>query len=214
MKIIATIFAVALCVASFAAAQDCPAIGSGGDTTLNKLKNRTQMPGSYIRMPVRAFLTSTPTIDDRHKHMDKFSAEDRAKIDSVNRLSVALEGFLIDAKQSGPEACNCQSKSRHDYHVWIAPEPPLAGDKAAAKAMRANSVVVEPTPYWQEQHGDTWRLRFFTRLAHDRARVRVSGWVMYDPEHPDQIGKTRATLWEIHPVTKVEVWSGGDWREL
>jgi len=37
---------------------------------------------------------------------------------------------------------------------------------------------------------------------------------MMDPEHPDQVGKTRKTLWEIHPVLKIEVFSGGQWREL
>ncbi len=30
----------------------------------------------------------------------------------------------------------------------------------------------------------------------------------------DQVGKTRATLWEIHPILKIEVWSGNRWREL
>jgi len=37
---------------------------------------------------------------------------------------------------------------------------------------------------------------------------------MLDPEHPDQVGRTRAILWEIHPILKIEVWSGNRWQEL
>ena len=199
---------------ALAHAQTCPAIGDGGDTTLNKLKNRTAMPASFIEMPVRAFLTSTPTVIGRHKFMDKFSTAERAKIDSADKLAIALEGFLVAAKQSEPEACNCHRVTQRDFHVWIAPEQPPEGDPDSAKAIRARSVIVEPTPYWQSQHKDTWRLRTLSHLAKDRARVRISGWVMYDPEHPSELGKTRGTLWEIHPVTKIEVWSGGGWREL
>jgi hypothetical protein len=44
--------------------------------------------------------------------------------------------------------------------------------------------------------------------------VRISGWILLDPEHPDQVGKTRATIWEIHPVMKIEVSTGGMWREF
>jgi len=37
---------------------------------------------------------------------------------------------------------------------------------------------------------------------------------MFDPEHPDQIKKTRATLWEVHPVLKIEVFQNGQWTEF
>lgn len=31
---------------------------------------------------------------------------------------------------------------------------------------------------------------------------------MLDPEHQDMIDEgLRSTLWEIHPITKIEVWS-------
>jgi len=39
----------------------------------------------------------------------------------------------------------------------------------------------------------------------DSLAVRISGWLMLDPEHPDQLGKTRGTIWEIHPVMKLKV---------
>jgi len=59
-----------------------------------------------------------------------------------------------------------------------------------------------------------WTKAKLTALATSKSRVRVSGWILMDPEHPDQVGKTRATLWEIHPIVKIEVFSGGKWREL
>ena len=34
---------------------------------------------------------------------------------------------------------------------------------------------------------------------------------MYDFEHPPQVGKTRGTLSETHPVMKIEVLKDGQW---
>jgi len=45
--------------------------------------------------------------------------------------------------------------------------------------------------------------------------VVIYRWTMLDPEHPEEIGKSRGTIWEIHPVMKVEVQQpGGGWNEL
>jgi hypothetical protein len=38
------------------------------------------------------------------------------------------------------------------------------------------------------------------RLHLTTTEVRIRGWLMLDQEHPEQIGKTRGTLWEIHPI--------------
>jgi hypothetical protein len=38
---------------------------------------------------------------------------------------------------------------------------------------------------------------------------------MLDPEHQDMINSDlRSTLWEIHPITKIEVFSDGQWVDL
>jgi hypothetical protein len=37
---------------------------------------------------------------------------------------------------------------------------------------------------------------------------------MLDQEHPDQVGRTRGTLWEIHPIMKIEVNRNGGWTTL
>lgn len=34
-----------------------------------------------------------------------------------------------------------------------------------------------------------------------------------DPAHKGHLGKLRATLWGIHPITKIEVFRDGKWVE-
>jgi hypothetical protein len=125
-------------------------------------------------------------------------------VSALERKGITVESFLIAVKQQGPETTNCQRKELRDYHLWIVD---------AQGHTRAQAVVAEVTPRWlAANHG--WRLRFLKHLADQQAKVRLTGWLMLDPEHPDQIGKTRGGLWEIHPITKIEVFSGGRWIEL
>ena len=51
-------------------------------------------------------------------------------------------------------------------------------------------------------------------LLDNHVQVRISGWLFFDPEHPDQLGVTRATLWEIHPVMQIDVNQNGRWIPL
>jgi hypothetical protein len=44
--------------------------------------------------------------------------------------------------------------------------------------------------------------------------VRFSGWLLFDPEHKNHLGRFRQTLWEIHPITKIEVSTDGEWVDL
>jgi hypothetical protein len=37
---------------------------------------------------------------------------------------------------------------------------------------------------------------------------------MLDPDHPNMVGSARGTIWEIHPITKIEVWKSGAWVDL
>jgi hypothetical protein len=45
-------------------------------------------------------------------------------------------------------------------------------------------------------------------------RIRATGWLMYNFEHHAQIAKTRGTLWEVHPVMKIEVFQSGESKEF
>lgn len=203
-------FLVAFFLSAGAAWACPPQGGDGGDTALNVLKNRTSAPSSYRELTVAEFLKEFPLLHTPRR-TDRYSAQQAAAITPREQEGIALVGYLLAAKQSGPEATNCHSKTRRDYHLWIGPEKPSSAEEA--KAMRAQAVIVEPTPNTLSEH-KTWRLHTLQQLARQEAKVRISGWVLYDPEHPDQLAKTRGTLWEVHPVMKIEVWSGGGWREL
>lgn len=189
----------------------CPPEGDGGDPILNRLKNRTSIPQRPTAQTISTFLhNNTPDLHTR-KFRSEFTAAQTAYVDAREKTGVMLEGYLLDAHQSGPETANCHQMEDRDFHVWLGERAGV--DKREAKDLRAGSIVVEPTPQGQRAHSD-WRLHILRKLVRDGARVRITGWLMYDPEHPDQLGRTRATLWELHPVTKIEVQSGGRWREL
>jgi hypothetical protein len=186
--------------------EGCPPEGSGGDQVLNRLKNRDLPAPSYTPLSIGEIVANRPFAAERMGRSDRWRWDSQASesiADWENR-GVIVEGYLLKARQQDPESCNCKDKRRRDYHLWIASE---ASDEREA------SIVAEVSPRLLPAHPN-WRLRFLSRLAQNRARVRLSGWLMWDQEHPDQIGKTRGTLWEIHPIHKIEVWSGGRWRSL
>jgi len=37
---------------------------------------------------------------------------------------------------------------------------------------------------------------------------------MVDPDHVNHLGKYRGTLWEVHPITKFEVFQDGQFVDL
>jgi hypothetical protein len=47
-----------------------------------------------------------------------------------------------------------------------------------------------------------------------REKVRMTSWLTYDQEHAEQIGKTRRTLYEVHPIHAIQVWRGNKWATL
>lgn len=185
--------------------RECPPRGDGGDPALNFLKNRTDS-AAWAPVPFDSVesLPWPPAVERRRR-----SAWSRSDADAVARyegLPVALEGFLAGAKQEGPETPNCHGADAEfrDWHMWLVAEPTRD---------RSGSIVVETTPVIRAQH-PAWTLAAMRRLVRERTPVRVSGWLLLDPEHPDQVGKTRGTIWEIHPIMRIEVKQMGRWVPL
>jgi hypothetical protein len=183
----------------------CPPEGDGGDPALNKLKNRVD-EGNYASVTFDALeqLPWPKTAERRNRA--EWSASDTAAIARYEGIPVSVEGYLADAKESGPESCNChgQDPQFRDWHIWLTK---LAGED------RTQSIVVETTPRVRAKHPD-WKLDLPHKIIKEQQRVRISGWVMFDPEHPDQVGKTRGTIWEIHPIMQIEVQQQGKWVTL
>ena len=56
--------------------------------------------------------------------------------------------------------------------------------------------------------------RICNLLVMPQVQVRVSGWLMMDPNHADQIGQSRGTTWEIHPILAIEARRNNAWVPL
>jgi hypothetical protein len=182
--------------------------GAGGDPLLNRLKNRIAAPDEKI---IREFSVAQ-IVGIPHDILDQEGKRRRATwypssllaAKKYESMGVRVTGYILRAKQSGLESANGYIDSLRDYHIWLSDSP---------EGQRNNSMIAEITPRWKIVHPE-WRLRFFNELAEQRAKVRVTGWLLWDEEHASEVEKSRGTQWEIHPATKFEVWTGGVWREL
>lgn len=183
--------------------EGCPPSGDGGDPVLNTLKNRVDET-TWQPTTISALLTLDWPESIEGRSRARWSDADAQAIARYEGTPVQVEGYLVQAKKMSPETPNCHSVEHVDYHIWMVDDP---------SKDRAQSVVIETTPRVRVSHSQ-WHLRRMQDLARTKERVRISGWLMMDPEHPDQIGKTRGTIWEIHPVMQIETFSGGEWRPL
>lgn len=183
----------------------CPPEGDGGDPALNKLKNRID-EGNYMAVPFGVFvkLPWPKTIERRDRA--KWSQSDAAEVARYEGTPVSIEGYLASSKEEGPESCNCHGADDEfrDFHVWLTEN---------ANDDRTNAIVVEVSPPVRAKHPN-WTTSLLGQIARKDQRVRISGWTMLDPEHPDQVGKTRGSIWEVHPVMKIEVMQNGSWTEI
>jgi hypothetical protein len=187
----------------------CPPEGDGGDSMLNRLKNRSQPPESYREMTAEQFLTEFTSWMYTPRQRERFSWTQKRYIAPRESTGVMLVGYLLGARQEAPEASHCHDPLQRNVRLW------LGSRRAAspARRMRVRAVILEVTPSGQRMH-PSWRLRMLQRLARRRALVRISGWPLYNSENPQELGRSRGTLWEVHPVTMIEVWSRGQWYAL
>jgi len=183
----------------------CPAEGDGGDRPLNILKNRVDS-ATWVDTPLASVVTLPWPPDVTRRTRTEWSRRDSVVIARNEGLPVSVEGYFVGAKQEGPEATNCHgAESRfRDWHLWLSANPGKD---------RRRSIVVETTPAVRATHPE-WSLNDIHKLVRDSMYVRVSGWLLFDQDHPEQVGKTRGTLWEIHPVMRIEVIRKGKWIEL
>lgn len=118
----------------------------------------------------------------------------------------SIEGYVVEVKAGGIEAANCYSYRERDVHIHVA---------ARADASRTEWVVVEVTPRarrYAAESGQDWSAAALRGQLVGR-RCRFEGWLLFDREHADESehtapgarGNWRATAWELHPVTSIEV---------
>jgi hypothetical protein len=184
---------------------DCPPEGDGGSPEFIRWKNRSDTPDSYH--PVKWEAIATLQYPDGPKNWGKWTKADAiAAIKKYNGIPVSTTGYVVAAKvQTGDgEICNCHFGKRGnvDWHVALTKHE---GDG------EEDAVVVEPTPRFFAQHPGWDRLKDYVDTS---TLVRVSGFLMFDSEHRNHLHRYRTTLWEIHPITKLEVFQSGQWVNL
>lgn len=183
--------------------QGCPAGGDGGDSQLNIRKNRTDSAPWYP-VSIASILNLQWPRSIEQKHRSDWSYTDANEIARYEGIPVQIEGWLAGAKQQGPESCNCHSVNDVDNHLWIVD---------STNKTRAQSVVAEITPRMRALHPG-WAFSRIQSLVGKQVKVRISGWLMMDQEHPDQVGQTRGTIWEIHPIIAFDVQGPNGWVSL
>jgi len=206
---------------NFPASNPCANSGDGrGDPALDLKKNRWTAPAQSdmapsITAPANMIGLPEPSavksIKLRANWPDVAAVQ---QLDSLENHAVTVVGYLVGAKEEDVgdgESCNChEPKVLFDYHLYLAGKPGVPIAQAA---------VVEMTPRWRAAY-PSWGTAengfsgFATIKSHMNEQVRVTGWLLFDEEHLDQVGRYRATVWEIHPITTFEYEKGGSWVTL
>src|SRR5262249_40733784 len=131
-----------------------------------------------------------------------WSSDDKDSVARFEGVAVRSIGYVLDQRHESTESPNCHDVDHRDFHIWLAANASDGKDKA---------MVIEVAPRVRAGRPG-WSDAALASLKGQQ--VRISGWLMLDQEHPEQIGKTRATLWEIHPILHIEVNQGGKWVSI
>lgn len=209
----------------------CGASGSGGDRATNAWKNRTDSATTYhpVMWSALARLPFPRNGKSRRTGSNGWTAAELARIARYEGTPISVEGYLSGVREQIPpidsitgklergETANCggNTSPRVDWHVYLTAKP---------NDSHRQAIVVEATPRVRPAHPG-WTLDALQQLSAAGTPVRVSGWLMFDPEHWDQMWKylgasdtvgvkARITLWEIHPITRIEVKRDGAWHSL
>lgn len=162
---------------------------------LNRLKNRVTAPTPAEINPKVTLAAVLAPGNDIGRWKVRYGAE--------------VTGYVDDVKVGGIETVNCHAHTPQyrDTHIELVLDPMDSG--------AVQRVIVEVTPRWRAmmaEKGVDWS----TRALRDRFLgrwVKVTGWMLFDVEHKNESENTaqgrprnwRATAWEIHPVTNIEV---------
>ena len=205
-------------------ATGCSAAG-GYDGYLNALKNELVDPAGEpqhvfhvpdlveLEKQIPAELTKT-----NHEALkDQMRALEEGEVASLN-------GYLYYAKDGGAESSNCLLKGADniDFHIGIGADAGIAAKaqtKSPAKspgltpAERSQAVIIEMTPHWRAKYEPGWNLALVQKAI--GRQVYVVGQLLADNEHDDAKDDCaytgagghgpncwRATIWELHPVTR------------
>ncbi|MBV8811302.1 MAG: hypothetical protein JO033_21750 [Acidobacteriaceae bacterium] len=209
----------------------CGLQGDGGpEAQQNRAKNNFCASGDLQLLTGKDFqklqeqVDADPSIpfgDKDSGTRPKGPAQDRGPLQKLGEGKlVSLQGYVLSAKQEGAESVNCQNTvpdkpAYHDIHIELV-------DKAS-ETDECAGIVAEMIPHHRPAN---WRVDNVQQLAKSHTEVRVTGQLFFDSSHfPCKNGQAvgenpkRISLWEIHPIYKIDVCSGdctgtGQWIPL
>jgi hypothetical protein len=120
-------------------------------------------------------------------------------------------GYVFNVKAGGVETCNCHAHDaeHRDTHIE------LTLNDSPENTAPSRRVIVEVSPRLRRamhNRGVDWSTASLqTALLHHW--IKVQGWMFFDAEHkgaaenthPNGMANWRATCWELHPVTSIQV---------
>jgi hypothetical protein len=196
----------------------CPPEGTlskRADPELNRKKNRIDSSAKFHPTELTYLRRLTYPAEVSKKRRTEWQIDQSREVSRFEGTPIATQGYLLltdvhhqlyGARPSSGESCNCwKTDDRNvDYVLWLAGNP---------LDNKANSVVVVVTPRIRIRHSQ-WTINNFTYIATRHYPVRIYGWLLLNQEHPEQLGKQRATLWEIHPIVQIQFKEHGTWKTL
>jgi uncharacterized protein YgiM (DUF1202 family) len=185
----------------------CGPFGDSDEHETNQRKNRTDLPQAVHDVTFMA-LAMLP-YPKAPKERSQWSAMQLAVIEPFEGVGVRVVGYLAALKpQTGGsgESTNCHmtKAAEVDWHMALVEKAGGGEDEG---------VVIETTPRVRRNHPN-WTKTRLTPWVDSTKPVRITGWTFLDPEHRNHLNKYRVTLWEVHPITKLEVKQGTQWVDL
>lgn len=191
--------------------------GGAYDGYLNSLKNELVDPAGEPQhtFDVPALVTLEAQLPPELTKANHEDFEDQVSALGEREVS-SLNGYLYYAKNGGSESSNCLLKGADniDFHIGIGPDAGIAAKAKTSPGLtaedRSQAVIVEMTPHWRAAYEPGWNLAEVQKAVGHK--VYVVGQLLADNEHDDAKddcafkghGQScwRATIWELHPVTR------------
>lgn len=160
----------------------------------------------------RRMITPAPTDVDSKVTLAAMVApgDDVSRFDT-NKAAV-ISGYVADVKVGGVESVNCHTHDLkyRDTHIELTLDPMHDSEN--------KHVIVEVTPQWRQAmdaKGVDWNTATLRQQILGRW-IMVTGWLLFDEEHANAAENTnpggsknwRATVWEIHPITNIQLLPG------
>jgi hypothetical protein len=177
---------------------NCPMEGNADRADIrasNRLKNRFTAPQPS---EIDGTITLTRILQ---------SGDDETRFSSS--VGATVTGYVFDVKAGSAESVNCGATTVafKDTHVEV-----TLNDTDTDKTQR---FIAEVTPKWRAymaDQGQDWSNVGLRDLIEGRC-AEITGWMFWDRHHRGDAENTdpgagnnwRATAWEIHPVTAIQV---------